>query len=700
MARGRGDRREAESQRFRRSSTRESRSCTSSGPMHWPPGCRCGSTSTGAISTSWARCASSAPPSSTSCRSATSPSTPLCPCCPSRNFGGVGNETAALFFAIVGMCFLVRLATGPPRLLARLGSHPGSGSRGVGQRARRADQRGRGDPRGAHRGRIGHWQSDRRDALLSDRARWCWLRSQSVAVAIARGRRARRGGPATGQDPSRLDLREPVSQRGKGGVGPGPIEPRRRGGEADSPSPSHRLRPRGGYPVLRSRIQTTSRSRRTRTTSRSTSWLRLGLVGLVLFAIALHRLHRRRTPCRGADIPIHATAALALALVAVLAGLLVTGFLEPMLDEYRFAALFGLSLGMLRACVTSMDSEPRLPPGVEEASARARCPRLEWAWSRAKPRPRPIAQATGDAGMLVRAASRPRRLAWSGSPCWSAGCRTTCVHHSPLGTRVEEGQRRTQRGCRDASRGAGMDIRQIVRTVRANWVVALVTFLVCLLHRRGLCGAAGEDVSGVGGAAGTASGRAPDPGSDVGAIQTQIPQIAVEAENPTVEQRSERPSAGAFPARCRSTITATADPSSNTVTINCLEYGSCRRPGVRQRHGCPGADGDEPRRRAPTSSLSELGGAELPTTPTNPRGTVAIGVRRVSGSLLRSSLLSRPGRCDEVPRGRDRGAAWAFRSWASADAGSLPARIRPICSSWQRTDVAWRHSSSSEAIST
>ena len=50
------------------------------------------------------------------------------------------------------------------------------------------------------------------------------------------------------------------------------------------------------------------------------------------------------------------TAALALALVGVVAGLVATGFLEPLLDEYRFAVLFGVSLGLLRACVTSMDA--------------------------------------------------------------------------------------------------------------------------------------------------------------------------------------------------------------------------------------------------------------------------------------------------------------------------------------------------------
>ena len=87
-------------------------------------------------------------------------------------------------------------------------------------------------------------------------------------------------------------------------------------------------------------------------------WLRLGLVGLVSFFLALIgsiagglRVWRRHRD------PV--TAALALGLVAVVCGLVATGFLEPLLDEYRFAVLFGVSLGILRACVTSMDMPPR-----------------------------------------------------------------------------------------------------------------------------------------------------------------------------------------------------------------------------------------------------------------------------------------------------------------------------------------------------
>jgi hypothetical protein len=57
------------------------------------------------------------------------------------------------------------------------------------------------------------------------------------------------------------------------------------------------------------------------------------------------------------------TASLALALVGLLTGLIATGFLEPLLDEYRFTTLFGVCLGLLRACVTSMNERPRLPKG-------------------------------------------------------------------------------------------------------------------------------------------------------------------------------------------------------------------------------------------------------------------------------------------------------------------------------------------------
>ena len=96
-------------------------------------------------------------------------------------------------------------------------------------------------------------------------------------------------------------------------------------------------------------------------------WVRLGLVGLVLFALALAAsivggigVWRRHSD------PM--TAALALALVAVLAGLMATALLEPLIDEYRFATLLGVSLGMLRAAVTSLSEGHRVASWRLEAS--------------------------------------------------------------------------------------------------------------------------------------------------------------------------------------------------------------------------------------------------------------------------------------------------------------------------------------------
>jgi O-antigen ligase len=86
-------------------------------------------------------------------------------------------------------------------------------------------------------------------------------------------------------------------------------------------------------------------------------WLRLGLIGLALFvaAFAFSFAGGLRVWWRHPDA---IAAALALAIVAVLAGLIATAFLEPFLDEYRLATLFGVSIGMLRATVTSMAPGP------------------------------------------------------------------------------------------------------------------------------------------------------------------------------------------------------------------------------------------------------------------------------------------------------------------------------------------------------
>jgi hypothetical protein len=81
-------------------------------------------------------------------------------------------------------------------------------------------------------------------------------------------------------------------------------------------------------------------------------WMRSGLIGLGLFALALFfslfdglvawRFH-----------PDRMVAVLALALVAVVVGFIAKGMVESILEKYRLATMLGLSLGMLRSTVTS-----------------------------------------------------------------------------------------------------------------------------------------------------------------------------------------------------------------------------------------------------------------------------------------------------------------------------------------------------------
>jgi O-antigen ligase len=90
--------------------------------------------------------------------------------------------------------------------------------------------------------------------------------------------------------------------------------------------------------------------------------LRTGLIGLALFIFAL-ALSFRDGLFAWRSHPDRMAGALALALVAVIVGLLVKAMVESDLENYRLATLLGLSLGLLRAVVTS--------PGAARISKRA-----------------------------------------------------------------------------------------------------------------------------------------------------------------------------------------------------------------------------------------------------------------------------------------------------------------------------------------
>jgi O-antigen ligase len=81
-------------------------------------------------------------------------------------------------------------------------------------------------------------------------------------------------------------------------------------------------------------------------------WLRTGLIGVVLFLVALLvSLANGLTVWRAH--PDTTVAVLALGLVAAVVGLIAKGQVESIFENYRLATVLGLTLGMLRSAVAS-----------------------------------------------------------------------------------------------------------------------------------------------------------------------------------------------------------------------------------------------------------------------------------------------------------------------------------------------------------
>jgi O-antigen ligase len=280
------------------------------------------------------------------------------PFLPLSGFGGIGAETAALFLAIVAVCFMVRVASGPVRLRHVLALIPVIVSVSL------AQQR----------------------AVLVNLAVVVLVVLVGVAVGPRHGI-ARRLHVSLGQVvltvlavvgitlavvvvPAAVD-RQPVHvplassyqslfhNQGKAESAQDRLD---LASEAEKLIPQHWLIGFGlgiEFPFY----EAGTRSVQTIAYAHNIVldlWLRLGLIGLALFVVALGgsiwgglRVWRRH--------PDRVVATLALALVGVVCGLFATGLLEPLLDEYRFATLFGVSLGLLRSCVISLGETPRLP---------------------------------------------------------------------------------------------------------------------------------------------------------------------------------------------------------------------------------------------------------------------------------------------------------------------------------------------------
>ena len=227
-----------------------------------------------------------------------------------------------------------------------------------------------------------------------------------------------------------------------------------------------------------------------------------------------------------------------------------------------------------------------------------------------------------------------------------------------------------------------MNLRQIIRTVRAHWVVAVVTFLVCVL---------------IGGAYAVLPAKKYEAKVVLLAQPPTVPPAGPgrrchsDRDPPDRGGSRERDDRGRGtspgPSRFQSvpvTITAAGDPSSNTVSINA----SSTDPAAAQAYANATAARVLKVANHDAGSLlvlSELGGAELPTTPTNPRATVALaalafGLIAAVFAALAAGALRRFVAADEIS---DR---LGIPVLGEVPAWRVPARIRPTCSNRARDE--------------
>lgn len=284
---------------------------------------------------------------------------------PLRNFGVVGAETAALFLAIGTVCFLMRIANGPVALRDVLVLIPLIVS--VVLANQRAVLVNLAVVIFVVVGAVvvGHWQGPlQRFQVKSGQVLLAVLAVVAIVIAVVVVPAAVDRRPA--QIPLASSYQSLFHNQGKAESAQDRLN---LAAEAEKLIPQHVL-VGWGLGIEFPYYEAGSRTVVTIAYAHNLAldlWLRLGLVGLVTFFLALIgsiagglRVWRRHRD------PV--TAALALGLVAVVCGLVATGFLEPLLDEYRFAVLFGVSLGIMRACVTSMEMAPRSLVWTMEAS--------------------------------------------------------------------------------------------------------------------------------------------------------------------------------------------------------------------------------------------------------------------------------------------------------------------------------------------
>jgi capsular exopolysaccharide synthesis family protein len=196
-----------------------------------------------------------------------------------------------------------------------------------------------------------------------------------------------------------------------------------------------------------------------------------------------------------------------------------------------------------------------------------------------------------------------------------------------------------------------VSLREIVRAVRAHWIVALITLLVFLVAGLAYATLPAKQYQATVVLVAQPPRNATDPGADVGAIQIEIPQIVVTASTPVVEDVAK----GTVPAQYQSasvSISATGDPASNTVSINAKS--------TDPRAAQAWANAVAARVVKVTNQtdnnvlvLYQLGTASLPTSPTGSRTSIvlasfALGLIAAVFAALGAAAVGRHVAADEI----------------------------------------------------
>jgi capsular exopolysaccharide synthesis family protein len=197
-----------------------------------------------------------------------------------------------------------------------------------------------------------------------------------------------------------------------------------------------------------------------------------------------------------------------------------------------------------------------------------------------------------------------------------------------------------------------VDLRQILRAIRANVIVAVVVFVFCVAIGGADAVLPAKQYQATTLLLAQPSASVTDPAADVGAIQVVIPQLVIEAETPTVFQSAR---SAVFPLyqNVSVSISATGDPASNSLTLSATSTDP-KAAAAYANAAAVALINLAKQQSKELLTLNQLGTALVPSAPDNPKtpilfAAVAFGaIAAIFAALGANSLRRRFRKVDEV----------------------------------------------------